>query len=504
MEWRADLAPRIMQLIYPEGYRSMRLDSTIHRLAAAVCFIALFIAGGCSINPATGERHLNFIGEDQEIAMGQQSDQEIVASMGVYQDPALQKYVQDLGMKLAMRSERPNLPWKFTVIDDPVVNAFAIPGGFIYVTRGILTHLTSEAELAGVIGHEIGHVTAKHSVNRMATQQIAQIGLGVGIALKPELQQYADLAGQGLQILFLKFSRDDESQADALGVRYMNRIGDNPHQLEKVMTMLDQVTQAAGGGSTPEWMQTHPAPANRREAIMAEIDTIRSSPVGSGVNADGYLRKIDGLPFGENPREGFFKGNSFYQPTMKFRFDFPDGWKTQNQKSSVVAVSPAQDGMIQISVAKEKTAAEAAKTFAGQQGMTSAVSNIGAVHGFTTTANSFSSTTDQGSVEGLATFVEYGGTVYQILAYASKASWSTYQPVATQAVKSFDKVTDASILSVKPNRVKVITLDRSMTIDDFNKRYPSVIPVDQLAMINQAERTTVFKSGQMLKQVLAQ
>ena len=180
-------------------------------------------SGGCAVNPATGQHQLSFISEQQEIQMGQQSDPEIVASMGLVPDQQVQSYVQQLGKRLAAASERPDLPWTFRVIDDPTVNAFAVPGGYVYVTRGLLTHITSEAQLAGVIGHEIGHVTARHSVNDMSKQQLAQIGLGVGMIVSPTLAALGNLAASGMQVLFLKYSRDHENQADELGVRYMTR-----------------------------------------------------------------------------------------------------------------------------------------------------------------------------------------------------------------------------------------------------------------------------------------
>src|SRR5919197_62071 len=181
------------------------------------------VAGGCPLNPATGKNELMFVSEEQEVAMGQQADSQVIASIGLYPDPALQSYVQELGTKLAATSERPNLPWTFRVVDDPAVNAFAIPGGFVYVTRGILTHITNEAELATVMGHEIGHVTARHTAHEMSREQLANLGLVIGSIASSRIAQYAGLASQAMGVLFLKFSRDNEEQADELAVRYYSR-----------------------------------------------------------------------------------------------------------------------------------------------------------------------------------------------------------------------------------------------------------------------------------------
>src|SRR5438034_1970924 len=155
--------------------------------------LAAGLVSGCATNPATGARQLMLISESQEIAMGRDYDKQVVASIGLYPDSGLQRYLQQFGPRRAATSERPNLPWTFRVVDDPVVNAFALPGGFIYVTRGIFAHLNSEAELAAVVGHEIGHVTARHSVSQLSKQQLAQLGLAVGTIASPEFEQFAGL-----------------------------------------------------------------------------------------------------------------------------------------------------------------------------------------------------------------------------------------------------------------------------------------------------------------------
>ncbi|HZA12926.1 MAG TPA: M48 family metalloprotease, partial [Myxococcaceae bacterium] len=188
--------------------------------------ISALAAPGCVKNPATGERQLSLISQEQEIALGQQAKQEVAQSIGLYDSSELQSYVSGLGKKLAAASERPALPWSFQVVDDASVNAFALPGGPIFVTRGILTHLNSEAELAAVLGHEIGHVTGRHAANMISKQQLAQLGLGIGTILLPEgLRGLGQLAGAGMGLMFLKYGRDAENQADELGFRYTLKTG---------------------------------------------------------------------------------------------------------------------------------------------------------------------------------------------------------------------------------------------------------------------------------------
>jgi predicted Zn-dependent protease len=460
---------------------------------------------GCSTNLATGEKHLNLVSESQEVSMGKEYDTQVQGSLGLYDNPELQRYIQDLGTRIAATSERSNLPWTFRIVDDPVVNAFALPGGFIYVTRGILAHVTDEAQLAGVLGHEIGHVTAKHSVNSMANQLLAQLGLGIGMILAPEeMQKYGELASAALSVLFLKFSRDDESQADHLGVRYMVRVDKDPGELIGVMNMLDRVSQASGGGRIPEWLATHPNPANRAQQIRSEIDTMHRTTATTRLKSDGYLDRLNGLTFGDNPREGYFKGNSFYQPDLKFRFDFPTGWKTANQKQAVLAQSQGEDAILQISLSTANSADAASTNFFSQQGTTAGPRQTSTINGLHSAGGTFSANTEQGTVAGNVAFVENEGKVYQILGYSSQQKWSSYESAVNGAARSFNRLTDPAALSVQPLKIKIVTLPEAMTLEEFAQRYPSAISIDALALANQAEKTTRFKAGDKLKQIVGQ
>jgi predicted Zn-dependent protease len=484
-----------------------QIRSAIVQPLVIIAISTIVAIGGCATNLATGERHLNFTSEAQEISMGQQADQEVSASLGLYPDQSLQQYIQQLGAKIAATTERPNLPWTFRVVDDPVVNAFALPGGFIYVTRGILTHLDNEAELAGVLGHEIGHVTAQHSVHRMATQQLSQLGLGVGMILVPQLQRYADLASAGLGLLFLKYSRDDESQADDLGVRYMSKAGKDPHQLSSVMTMLERVSQVGGGdaGRVPEWLATHPTPANRKEHIAELISGLNTNTSGGSINRESYLKQIDGMVYGVNPREGFFKSNTFYQPDMKFRFDFPAGWKTINQKQSVLAVSPEEDAILVISLSNKKSANEAANEFFTQQGLTAQRSGGSAsINGLSSSSGGFTAPTEEGVVEGFATFIDYNGNVYQLLGYTGQTRWSKYEQGIVQSIRSFNRLTDSNMLSVQPQHLKIVTIDRNMSLEEFNRRFPSDISLEVLALINKVELNGQLQKGYKVKRIVGE
>ena len=334
-------------------------------------FALLVTVAACAVNPATGRRELSLVSESAEIAMGQEYDPQVVAEMGHYPDDDLQAYVSELGLRMAAESERPQLPWSFRVVDDPAVNAFAVPGGFIYVTRGILAHLNSEAELAGVLGHEIGHVTARHSANQMTRMQLQQIGLGIGALLSDRVANWADYIGLGLGILNLKYSRGDESQSDELGVRYMGRTGYNPEEMAGVFETLALVS-GDPSSRTPEWISTHPYPENRGAWIlemMAELPPEQLAEART-VRADAYLSKLQGMTYGPDPRQGYFEEELFLHPEMAFQLRFPTGWTTVNQRSQVAAVSPQEDAAVVLEIATESDPAAALRTFLAQDGIT--------------------------------------------------------------------------------------------------------------------------------------
>lgn len=483
--------------------RIMRRVMTFVAPGLIVLTIGLGIAG-CAANLATGERHLNLVGDSREIAMGRQADSQVVASYGLYPDSVLQRYVQELGAKLAKTSERPGLPWTFRVVDDPSVNAFALPGGFIYVTRGLMTYVENEAELSGVIGHEIGHVTAQHAVHSMSNQELTQLGITAGMMIKPELQRYGQILNAGLGLLYLKFSRDDESQADRLGFRYMVRAGDDPRQMIRVFDMLNRVSEAGGGGRLPDWLATHPNPVNRSEAFQKEIDTLKTNLSRLTVNQDGYLRLIDGMVFGQNPREGFFRENHFYQPELEFDFVFPSGWQTVNQKEAVAAVSPNQDAVVQITLAQGTSSQQAATQFFGQQGMQAERQETGNLNGLRAVSAKFRVQTEQGVLQGKAAFIECMGHVYQVLGYTTEQLWPDYQDIMVNSIGTFRRLTDSKILQMQPMHLKIVTVGRASTLDELAKREGSPVQLETLAIINQTEATTVFRVGDRVKMVIGE
>jgi predicted Zn-dependent protease len=455
---------------------------------------------GCPVNPATGERQLILISESQEVEMGRAYSQQVEATMGLYDDPELQEYVDGIGQELAAKSEKPGLPWSFKVVDDVIVNAFALPGGPIFVTRGILAHFNSEAELAGVLGHEIGHVTARHSAEQLSRAQVAQFGLVAGSVFVPEFTPYADLAGTGLGILFLKFGRDDERQSDDLGFRYMTRAGYDPTQMVEVFEMLGRVSQAAGGGGVPGWLSTHPDPGERRERMTQALAEAGVS--GGEVGHERYMQMIDGIVFGENPRNGFFRDALFLHPDLEFQIEFPSGWRTVNTNQAVFALSPEEDGLIQLSLGQGESVDAAAQNFLGQSGIQAGPITREAVNGLPARWATFSAMSQNTELRGLVVFIAYNDLIYQVLGYTLASKMSTYDPLFRSSAGSFDRLSDPEALGVQPARLDVVKLDRGMTIEQFAQRYPSTVDTKTLALINGVEEGATLPAGQYAKRVV--
>jgi len=465
-------------------------------------YALLLTVAGCAVNPATGQRQLMLVSEGQEIGMGQQADPDIVGAYGLYPDSAIQVYVRGIGGGLAAQSERPSLPWTFRVLDDPVVNAFALPGGFNYLTRGILVYFNSEAEMVAVMGHELGHVTARHGAQQATQQQLAQVGLLAGTILVPKFQDFAGLAQAGLGLMFLSFSRADETQADELGLRYMYRLGYDPREMPKVFAMLESVSQAAGGDRLPQWLSTHPNPENRLQHIDALIAQLPQDFSGRLIRHNEYIQRLDGMTYGMNPREGFFREGLYLHPDLRFQIQFPAGWKTSNQKSAVLAQSPQQDGLMQLTGAGEATPVAALQTFLSQQGVTSGGISSVSVNGLPAALASFQATTQQATLAGLVAAVQYNNSVYRLLSYSTQASWANYQGVAQAWVRSFRPLTDPAALAVQPLKIQIVRADRAMTLAQFNQRYPSKVDLATLARINQLETGASLAAGQLVKRVV--
>jgi predicted Zn-dependent protease len=465
--------------------------------------VTALLLAACATNPVTGRKEISLVSEGQEIQMGQEAAQQVESSLGLVDDAELQAYVRRVGNKLAAASQRPQLPWRFGVIDDPTPNAFALPGGPIYITRGLMSLMDSEAELATVLGHEIGHVTARHTASQITKSQLYQIAAVGAMIAAPGLQNFGGLLSSGLQLLFLKYSRDNERQADELGFAYA--LGQNYDVVEMadVFRSLQRVGEVEGKSGIPSWMSTHPDPGERVQTAQKRVAALPAPPAPRVTGRVEYFSQINNLIYGENPRQGFFRGGEFLHPDLRFRMNFPTGWKTQNSPQAVTAVSPNQDAAVQMTLA-QGSPQQAAQRFFSQQGLQAGQTSNNSINGNPAFTGYFQAQTEQGTVQGIASFIAYGGNTYQIIGYSSAQRFGSYDQSFRGTIGSFATLTDQSALNVRPNRLTVVRTSAPMTLSEFNSRYPSVIPLRELAIINQVEENSRIPAGTEVKRVVVQ
>jgi predicted Zn-dependent protease len=477
----------------PDRPRTRRASRGALLLIAA---LALLAPSRCTVNPATGRSQLSLIGERDEVALGRQNHQQILQTMGSYDNPTLQSYVSGLGQGLARASERPQLPWTFTVVNDPAVNAFALPGGFIYVTRGILAYMNSEGELVGVLGHEIGHVTARHSVEQLSRAQLANMGVALGSVVMPELGA-AGLLQNGVGLLLLKYSRDAERQADDLGVRYMTKQGFSPQNLADMLDTLGRIEKASGS-STPDFLATHPSAPERVARLR------KAGAPGGQVSIEEHNRfvsRLRDLPWGPDPREGYFDGDTFYHPDLAIQMELPRGWQRQNGQSALQAASPNGEAAILLAPAQGRSPREAAQQFFGNnRGLQAEEPRNSSLGSFPALEVRFEAQAQGGSIVGRSFFVQDGGRIYQLMGYGLASRYRTYQSAIDRSLSSFSRLRDSCRRSARSPRVEVVTARSGMTVADLASG--AAVDTQTIALINHLDTRSPLEPGRMYKRVV--
>ncbi len=429
--------------------------------APAIAALAALVAG-CAVNPATGERQFSLMSEAQEIQIGRQQDVDVRKDMGVYDDPGLQQYISGVGLALAQVSERPDLPWHFTVVDSPAVNAFALPGGYIYITRGILPYLGSEAQLAGVLGHEIGHVTARHAATQYSRQVGAGLGLVVGSLFVPEARPFADLGQAGLGVLFLKYGRDDELQADGLGVRYAARAGWDPEGVPAMLTTLGRIENVSDSRGVPNWLQTHPPAPDRVERVDAAVSQAEAGRTSFATNRDAFLSHLDGLMYGDNPAQGLVRASQFLHPGLGFAIDFPQGWDVTNRPTEVVAQQPGARALMLLQTidgAGGRPPRAVADTTMRNAGFRAVSGSGETIHGLNAFVGLYTgSMSDVGAVSMRAAHIAHEGAMYVVAGIAPSSAFDGVSAAFTTAIQSFRPLSRAEAESIHASRVDFYTV----------------------------------------------
>jgi predicted Zn-dependent protease len=465
--------------------------------------LVLLLLDSCAKNPVTGKRDLMLLSESQEIAMGKQSDPEIVKFFGLYDDKDLQKFIEEKGQQMAAISHRKNLKYEFKIVDSPVVNAFAVPGGYVYFTRGIMAHFNNEAEFAGVLGHEIGHITARHSAKQYSNAMLAQIGLVAGTALSPEFAQFADLAQSGIGLLFLKFGRDAESQSDKLGVEYSTKINYDAQEMAGFFQTLNRLQGRSGSEEVPDFLSTHPDPADREGKVdkLAEDWKRKTKSNALKVNRNNYLKMIDGIVYGEDPKQGFVEENVFYHPVLKFQFDIPQRWAVQNTPEQVQMASQDSKAIMVLTLAPGGSLESAAEGILKNYQLTLVESKKGNVNGQSMIAMIADQVSEeQQSIRTLIYVIQNGKNNYALIGVSSLSLFDNYVATFKGSMESFRTLTDPGKINKQPERIRIKTVQQNGTLAQALKNFgTSDRRMEEVSILNGMMLTDKVDKGMLIK-----
>ena len=472
------------------------------RWAGPALLLLLAGAYSCAVNPVTGRRQLMLISSSQEMELGIEADKDIVASYGLYPDEELAAYLEAIGQPMARDSHRPELNFSFKVLDSPVINAFAVPGGFVYVTRGILPYLGSEAELAGILGHEIGHITARHSAARISKARLAALGLGVGSALSETFSKYSRIAEAGVGLLMLSFSRKDEREADRLGVEYSTKHGHAAAEMANFFATLERMSPKRGGG-LPDWLSTHPAPEDRVETVRRLAEEWRSKvPFASlTVNRDAFLSRIDGIIYGPDPRQGYVLEGWFYHPELYFQFPLPgDGWAVQNEASQVQIASSNEEALILLTLGSHESPRAEASAFIEQLEITPIENESAIVNGLPARRLMAEITSGKTVVRLLSYFIQKGEYIIVFHGLTEKADYPKYAPAFESTMGGFASLSDPQRINVEPRRLRIRSVPRTGILREV--LLSMGIPeehLEELSLINGKMLDQTVEAGAKLK-----
>ena len=465
-----------------------------------VALLLFLLSGSCAVNPVSGGSELMLLSESDEIKLGKQTDAQVRKQYGVYEDQKLNAYLNDMCQRLAKVSHRPNLPYKFEMVDASAVNAFAVPGGYVYFTRGILANLNSEAELAGVMGHELGHITARHSAQQYSRAQLAQFGVLVGGLFLGDL--VSGVAQLGVGMLFLSFSRDNERQADQLGVEYASKAGYDGKELAGFFETLERMNPGSDRSGLPGWFSTHPSPEDRVVAVRKEAGEWQQK-LGSRdlkVNREVYLRHIDGLLYGDDPRQGYVDEGMFYHPDMKFQFPVPANWKVNNTQSQVQMMSENKDGIISFSIAPAQSPKEAAVKFTQANRATVLDSDSVTVGGFPAQRLVCDVKGQSAAMRVVSYFIQKDKSIFYFHGLSAPSAFDKHLNTFERTMRGFKELSDPKKINVKPDRIRLRTTKAAGTVESSLRSMG--IPKDDLddtALLNGMELKENLPANTLVK-----
>ncbi|GAA4295003.1 M48 family metalloprotease [Nibribacter koreensis] len=470
---------------------------------------ALLLFNSCATNPVTGKKEVMIVSEGQEEAMGLQADPQIVAQFGLYNDPAMQKFIQEKGEQMGAVSHRKDLKYTFRVLDSEVINAFAVPGGYVYFTRGIMAHMNNEAQFAGVLGHEIGHITARHSASQQTKATLTQGLLLGGMILSPQVAQMGETLSQGASLMFLKFGRDDERESDELGVEYSTKIGYDATHMADFFQTLQRSSAKAGAQELPDFLSSHPNPGDRYTTVKqlaAQWKQQVNTPLKE--NRNSFLKLIDGIIYGEDPKQGFVENQVFYHPELKFQFPIPQAWQYQNTPQQVQMAPKDGKALMFLTLVPGTALESAAQEVVTKYQLQPLESKKVTVNGLPAIAmvadqkpsQEAQQQQQQAQVRAMIYLIQYGGNIYGIFGVTSAQDFNAHAPTFSNTMQNFKTLTDPEKIGRLPERVRIKTVARASTLAQALTSFQ--MPQarhEELAILNGMQLNDQLAAGTLIK-----
>jgi len=466
----------------------------------------------CATNPVTGRPDLVLQSEAGEINRAKEVHPLLLQQFGgPFQDPKLQAYVNEVGQRAAKVSHRPELQYTFTVLDSEDINAFTTGGGYVYITRGIMSFLNSEAELLAVLGHEIGHITARHPVRQQSQATLSNIG-AAAVGIFTGSGDLAGLANYAGAAIIRGYGRDQELEADRLGAEYLARVGMAPDHMIDVVRLLKnqelfELQRAREEKRDPRVyhgvFSTHPDNDQRLREVVKAAEKLHKDEQNADAGRERYLKAIEGLPFGTSRAQGVLKGNRFYHADMGFTIAFPTGWTVENEANRVIALSPAKDSVLQMQTAAPPPNTGPreflARMLARGSGAQGEAIEINGLQGYTAVVRT--AQTPFGIKPARYTVIYFNNLAY-VFAGASKASSSVpaADPLFNSSIGTFRRLRREEFALAEPYKIRTIRATENTRIADLAKRSPlKKYAAETLRLLNDLYPNKEPKPGQLLK-----
>jgi predicted Zn-dependent protease len=482
-----------------------RLTSFILKRATDVSLPALLAAAAaCSINPVSNLPEVTLMTVEQEKKLGEDEAKKVEQQMGLLADDALTGYVDAVGQRLAKESPRQDVAYQFHVVDMPEPNAFALPGGYVYVTRGLLALSNTEDELAGVVGHEIGHVAARHTVQRVSRQGpfalITNLVSGVTGFFVPIVGNIVGGVGNLAQsLVFSPYSRSQESQADEVGQEMAAKAGWNPLGLTTFLDTLGrEEALVSDGPRKPSFFDSHPATPDRVKNTTKHAKDLKQAqrePIAP--SRDAFLAKLDGLVVGQRAANGIVEGSTYRHPDLNFYVQFPASWTVDNTPVQLAA-APKEGGK----AIALRAVAQGNDPLDGVRALEKATKSSLMSKTQTTTINGLPAAKMQvgdSKVTADLTWIAYGGMVYQLAGIAETRSFESVRPLFQSTVQSFRPLTPDERNGIREKRIRLVKAQGGETVGALAARSGSAWKASQVAVANSLKETDTLQQGQVIK-----